>query len=96
METLTEVPTRTVHTYETDDETVLEVQLSEQPVLTLSLEDQTLTLRIPRGEPGPELAISPAVVHPMSGTSPARSRMSVRSNGRSCDGEQNTTSSFAS
>ena len=54
METLTEVPTRTVHTYETDDETVLEVQLPEQPVLTLSLEDRTLTLRIPRSEPGPE------------------------------------------
>jgi hypothetical protein len=43
-----------VHTYETDDETVLEVQLSKQPVLTLSLEDRTLTLRIPRSDPGPE------------------------------------------
>lgn len=49
METLTEVPLRTVHAYETDEDTVLEIELPvEEPRLTLALDDRTLTIRLPR------------------------------------------------
>lgn len=49
METLTEVPLRTVHAYETDEDTVLDIELPvEEPRLTLALDDRTLTIRLPR------------------------------------------------
>jgi hypothetical protein len=53
METLTEVPLRTVHAYETDEDTVLEIELpAEEPRLTLALDGRTLTIRLPlRAEP---------------------------------------------
>ena len=45
---------------------------------------------------GPDIAISPAVVHPISGTPAARIRISLSNAGRSSDTEQKTMSSFAS
>lgn len=49
METLTEVPLRTVHAYQTDEDTVLEIELAvDEPKLTLALDDRTLTVRVPR------------------------------------------------
>lgn len=49
METLTEVPLRTVHAYETDEDTVLEIELPvDEPRLTLALDNSTLTIRLPR------------------------------------------------
>ncbi|HET8651759.1 MAG TPA: hypothetical protein VFM13_04210 [Gaiellaceae bacterium] len=54
METLTEVPLRTVHAYQTDEDTVLEIELPvDEPKLTLALDDHTLTVRVPR-RTGPE------------------------------------------
>jgi hypothetical protein len=45
---------------------------------------------------GPLVAISPAVVQPMSGTSPVRSRIPASSSLSSWASEQKTTTSFAS
>ncbi|HEX2291814.1 MAG TPA: hypothetical protein VHH55_00780 [Gaiellaceae bacterium] len=54
METLTEVPLRTVHAFQTDTETVFEVELPErEPTLTVALDGRLLTVRVPRrDEPG--------------------------------------------
>ncbi|HEY7708193.1 MAG TPA: hypothetical protein VH968_13580 [Gaiellaceae bacterium] len=55
METLTEVPLRTVHAYETDEDTVLEVELpAESARLTFALDGRTLTVRIPRADRKPD------------------------------------------
>jgi hypothetical protein len=49
METLTEVPLRSVHAFQTERETVLEVEVPiEEPNLTVTLADRLLTLRVPR------------------------------------------------
>ena len=49
METLTEVPLRSVHAFQTESETVLEVELPRrEPKLTVTLADHLLTVRAPR------------------------------------------------
>lgn len=49
METLSMIPLRTVHAYETDDDTVLEVELTAaEPTLMIRLEGRTLMVRVPR------------------------------------------------
>ena len=51
METLVDVPLRTVHAYETDEDTVVEVELPpDEPKLELALEGRTLTVRVPHAE----------------------------------------------
>ncbi|HEX7256211.1 MAG TPA: hypothetical protein VF236_09820 [Gaiellaceae bacterium] len=48
METLSYVPLRTVHAYQTDEDTVLEVELpADEPKVTVALDGRTLTVRVP-------------------------------------------------
>ncbi|HET9324088.1 MAG TPA: hypothetical protein VFO03_09430 [Gaiellaceae bacterium] len=49
METLREVPLRSVHAFQTESETVLEVELPrKEPKLTVTLSNRLLTVRAPR------------------------------------------------
>ena len=49
METLTEIPLRVMHVFETDDESVVEVELpATEPRFTVALDGRTLVVRVPR------------------------------------------------